>query len=127
MSAAAGAAPSAVEIDWALIRSKMMTEEGRAEADKARESFQKRLVSMGSRCGVRVGGFGMRGGTTANRNGLNLICLRLATERPLGINRCARGKRKRSPLDQRLYCCLAAVSFPWQMCGSRRHRLLRCG
>lgn len=36
---AAAAAPS---IDWSAVRSKMMTDETRAEADRAREAFEKR-------------------------------------------------------------------------------------
>ena len=38
-AATAAAAPS---IDWAAVRSKMMTDETRAEADRAREAFEKR-------------------------------------------------------------------------------------
>jgi hypothetical protein len=34
---------SPVSIDWASVRAKMMTDETRAEADRAREAFQKRL------------------------------------------------------------------------------------
>ena len=38
-SFAAAAAPT---IDWSAVRSKMMTDETRAEADRAREAFEKR-------------------------------------------------------------------------------------
>ena len=48
-SSAASAAPArafsaaaAPSIDWAAVRSKMMTDETRAEADRAREAFEKR-------------------------------------------------------------------------------------
>lgn len=47
MSAAAAASP--LDIDWALIRSKMMTEAGRTEADKARDAFHKRVVRVHAR------------------------------------------------------------------------------
>jgi hypothetical protein len=36
------AAAASVQIDWAAVRSKMMTDETRAEADRAREAFEKR-------------------------------------------------------------------------------------
>ena len=38
-------AAAALNVDWAYLRSKMMTEEGREHADKARELFQRRVVS----------------------------------------------------------------------------------
>ena len=41
-AAAATAAPS---VDWAMLRSKMQTAEGQADADKAKDLFQRRLVS----------------------------------------------------------------------------------
>lgn len=36
------AAAASVQIDWSAVRSKMMTDETRAEADRAREAFEKR-------------------------------------------------------------------------------------
>ncbi len=36
-------AASAINVDWAGVRAKMMTEETRAEADRAKEAFGKRL------------------------------------------------------------------------------------
>ena len=56
-SLATAAAAASPEVDWALIRSKMMTEEGRSETDRARDAFNKRLVR-----GEAEGGEGCRGG-----------------------------------------------------------------
>lgn len=39
---ASTAAASPISIDWAAVKAKMMTDETRAEADRAREAFQKR-------------------------------------------------------------------------------------
>lgn len=44
-TAAPAAASSALNVDWSLIRSKMGTEAGKAEVDKAREAFGRRLAA----------------------------------------------------------------------------------
>lgn len=43
LSTAATSGAAAPVVDWALVRAKMLTDETRAEADRAREMFQKRL------------------------------------------------------------------------------------
>jgi hypothetical protein len=39
---------NAAEIDWSAVRAKMMTDETRADADRAKEAFQKRLSAATS-------------------------------------------------------------------------------
>lgn len=43
-STSAAPAASALNVDWSMIRSKMGTEEGKAQVDKAREAFSRRLL-----------------------------------------------------------------------------------
>lgn len=47
-SSAAASTSNAAEIDWSAVRAKMMTEETRADADRAKEAFQKRLSAATS-------------------------------------------------------------------------------
>jgi hypothetical protein len=44
-SAAAAGPAAALNVDWSLIRSKMGTDAGKAEVDKAREAFGRRLAA----------------------------------------------------------------------------------
>jgi len=47
-SSAAASTSNAAEIDWSAVRAKMMTDETRADADRAKEAFQKRLSAATS-------------------------------------------------------------------------------
>lgn len=47
-SSAAASTTNAAEIDWSAVRAKMMTDETRADADRAKEAFQKRLSAATS-------------------------------------------------------------------------------
>jgi hypothetical protein len=47
-SSAAASTTNAAEIDWFAVRGKMMTDETRADADRAKEAFQKRLSAANS-------------------------------------------------------------------------------